>query len=186
MNILESIPKAGFALKYNDISVSDVVGNYPVTNSVGTINATRTQATWFSINLEQMLGEMYNKYEMFNLRLNCVSYQQQAAFGVAPFDRLIQFGVSGLAWENNNYNTLRKMLTNESVLGILNFQENVAVTEVFDNSFVATFRKQKTCNITIQLETLDGNVPALDAGEIFPRISWFFDIIPVELDKTKA
>lgn len=186
MNILESIPKAGFSLKYNDISVSDVVGNYPVTNSVGTINATRTQATWFSINLEHMLGDMYNKYDMFNLRLNCVSYQQQAAFGVAPFDRLIQFGVSGLAWENNNYNTVRKTLTNASILGILNFTQNVAATNVFDNSFVATFRKQKTCNITIQLETLDGGVPAMNAATLFPRISWFFDIIPVEVDKTKA
>lgn len=186
MNILESIPKAGFALKYNDISVSDVVGNYPVTNSVGTINATRTQATWYTINLENMLGEMYNKYDMFNLRLNCVSYQQQVAFGVAPFDRLIQFSVSGLPWENNNYNTIRKMLQNNSILGILNFQENVADAFVFDNSFVATFRKQKTVDITIQLQTLDGNLPALDAGEIFPRISWVFDVIPVEKDKTKA
>jgi hypothetical protein len=153
---------------------------------VGTINATRTQATWYTINLENMLGEMYNKYDMFNLRLNCVSYQQQAAYGVAPFDRLIQFSVSGLPWENNNYNTIRKMLQNNSILGILNFQENVADAFVFDNSFVATFRKQKTVDITIQLQTLDGNLPALDAGEIFPRISWFFDVIPVEKDKTKA
>jgi hypothetical protein len=154
MNILESIPKAGFALKYNDISVSDVVGNYPVTNSVGTINATRTEATWFSINLEQMLGDMYNKYDMFNLRLNCVSYQRQVAFGVGAFDRLIQFSVSGLAWENNNYNTVRKMLTSDSILGIIKFEEDTDDTQVFDNSFVATFRKQKTMNVKIQLQTL--------------------------------
>jgi len=186
MNILETIPKAGFALKYNDISVSDVVGNYPVTNSVGTINATRTQATWYSINLENMLGDLYNKYDMFNLRLNCLSYQQQAAFGVTPFDRLVQFAVSGLPWENNNYSTTRKVLTADTILGIANLVENVADTSVFDNSFVATFRKQKTCNITIQLQTLDGLAPQVDAGEIFPRISWFFDIIPVEVDKTKA
>lgn len=186
MNILEAIPKAGFALKYNDISVSDVVGNYPVTNSVGTINATRTEATWFSINFENMLGDMYNKYDMFNLRLNCVSYQQQAAFGVAPFDRLIQFAISGLPWENNNYSTTRKTLTNQSILGILNFEQNVAFTQVFDNSFVATFRKQKTCDIMIQLQTLDGLAPALNAATLFPRITWVFDIIPVEIDKTKA
>ena len=88
--------------------------------------------------------------------------------------------------ENNNYNTVRKTLTNESILGIVNFTQNVPTTEVFDNSFVATFRKQKTCNITIQLETLDGGVPAMNAATLFPRISWFFDIIPVEVDKTKA
>jgi hypothetical protein len=133
-----------------------------------------------------MLGDMYNKYDMFNLRLNCVSYQQQAAFGVVAFDRLIQFSMSGLAWENNNYNTIRKTLQNNSIIGIENFAENVTHTSVFDNSFIATFRKQKTCDITIQLQTLDGGIPALDAGEIFPRISWFFDIIPVEVDKTKA
>ena len=180
MNELVSLPKASFALKYNDISTSDTFGNYPVTNNVGTINATRTDATWYSINLEKILGDLYNKYEVFTIRLNTVSYQQTAAFGVAAFDRLVYFAVSGFDWSKNNYSISRKTLISSAILGCENFQQNITFTSSYENSFVATFRKQKTLDIRIQLLTLDGNAPALNANTQFPRISWFFDIFGVE------
>jgi hypothetical protein len=180
MNFVETIPKASFSLKYNDISTSDVVGNYPITNQVGQINATRTQAIWYSINLENIVGpEVYEKYELFNLRLNTVSYQQQAAFGVAPFDRLVYFSFSGPNWENNSYSITRKTLIAGAVLGVQNFIENKAHTDVYDNSFICTLRKQKTFDMQVQLLTLDGNAPTLNAGTLFPRISFFFDVLPV-------
>lgn len=180
MNELVSLPKASFALKYNDISTSDTFGNYPVTNNVGTINATRTDATWYSINLENIMGDLYNKYDVFTIRLNTISYQQQAAFGVANFDRLVYFAVSGFDWANNNYSISRKTLISSAILGCENFQQNITFTSSYENSFVATFRKQKTLDIRIQLLTLDGNAPALNANTQFPRISWFFDIFGVE------
>jgi hypothetical protein len=179
MASIESIPKASFSLKSNDISTSDVFGDYPVTNNVGTINAARTEITWYSVNFENILNGLYDKYDMFNLRLNSVSYTNQAAFGVAAFDRLTYFQVNDLPWENNSYSTTRKCNTNSTVLGAVNFAQGAANTIAFDNSFIATFRKQKTANITIQLLTLDGNPPALNAATQFPRISFYFDIIPV-------
>jgi len=178
MNEIVSLPKASFSLKYNDISTSDVFANYPVTNNVGTINATRTQATWYSLNLENILGDLYNQYDIFTLRLNTISYQQQAAFGVAAFDRLVYFSVSGLPWYNNNYSITRKTLVNSAVIGTNNFIQNICDTLSFENSYVATFRKQKTTDITIQLLCLDGTSPAMNAATQFPRISWFFDIFP--------
>ena len=179
MNFVETIPKASFSLKYNDISTSDVVGNYPVTNNVGQINATRTEATWYSINLENIVGpELYEKYELFNLRLNTVSYQQQASFGVAPFDRLVYFAFSGPNWENNSYSISRKTNIASAILGVENLQENTAIASVYDNTFVVTLRKQKTFDIKVQLLTLDGNAPTLNAGTLFPRISFFMDLIP--------
>ena len=178
MNFVETIPKASFSLKYNDISTSDVVGNYPVSNQVGQINATRTQAIWYSINLENIVGpDIYEKYELFNLRLNTVSYQQQATFGVDPFDRLVYFSFSGPNWENNSYSITRKTLIAGAVLGVQNFEQNVAETSVFENAFICTLRKQKTFDIQVQLLTLDGNAPSMNAGTLFPRISWFFDVI---------
>jgi hypothetical protein len=130
--------------------------------------------------LENILGDLYNKYEVFTIRLNTVSYQQQATFGVAPFDRLVYFAVSGFDWANNNYSISRKTLISSAILGCENFAQNVTFTSSYENSFVATFRKQKTLDIRIQLLTLDGNVPALNAATQFPRISWFFDIFGVE------
>jgi hypothetical protein len=179
MATIENVYKASFSLKSNDISTSDVFGDYPVTNGVGTINAARTSITWYSVNFENILNGLYKDYEVFNLRLNSVSYTNQAAFGVAAFDRLDYFKISGLPWENNSYSTTRKCNIAGTVLGAVNFQQGAANTIAFDNSFIATFRKQKTANITIDLLTLDGNAPALNANTQFPRISWYFDIIPV-------
>jgi hypothetical protein len=177
---IETTPKASFSLKFNDISTSDTFANYPVTNNVGTINATRTNATWYSINLENILGDLYNKYETFNLRLNTVSYQQTAAFGVNPYDRLVYFLISGPAWANNNYSITRKTNIAGAIMGLCNFTQNVATANIYENSFVCTFRKQKLLDINIQLLTLDGTAPAMNAATQFPRVSFFFDILPCE------
>ena len=179
MASIESCYNASFSLKSNDISISDVYANYPVTNTVGTINADRTSITWYSVNFRDILGaELYNQSEMFNLRLNTVSYTAQAGFGATAFDRLTYFQVSGPAWENNSYSTVKKCNTNSTVLGAVNFNLNTPTTQIFDNSFVATFRKQPTCDITINLLTMT-NSPPTTPGFSFPRISWYFDIVPV-------
>ena len=61
------IEKASFSLKTNDITVSNTFANYPITNVVGSVNATRTITTWNSVNFENILGDLYNRYELFNL-----------------------------------------------------------------------------------------------------------------------
>ena len=33
----------------------------------GTSNTTRTSTTWTNIDLRTLLGDMYNKYDMFNI-----------------------------------------------------------------------------------------------------------------------
>lgn len=181
MNEFITLPKASFALKYGDISVSDTFGDYPVTNNVGTINSTRTQVTWYSINLENILGDLYNQYEIFTLRLNSVSYQNQAAFGVNAYDRNVYFSISGPAWYNNNYSITKKTNIAGAILGAENFIQAESRVDIFNNSYVATFRKQPTMNITIQLLTLDGTVPAMNANTQFPRISFFFDVFGCKL-----
>lgn len=177
----ESSPKASFSLKYNDISTSDVVA--AVSNNVGEINAQRTDATWYSVSFRDICGDMWNKYEVFNLRLNSMSYQQTAAFGVAEFDRLVYFAMSGPAWENNNYSISRKTNIASSIIGMTDLQENIATALIFDTTFITSFRKQDACNIRIQLLTLDGQPPTLNAATNFPRISWFFDITGAEFAK---
>lgn len=180
MASIETVAKASFSLKSNDISTSDTFGNYPVTNQTGTINAQRTSITWYSVNIENILNGLYKDYDVFNLRLNSVSYTSQAGFGTAPFDRLNYFQISGLPWENNSYSSTRKCVTGNSVIGAVNFAISTPTTLTFDNSFIVTFRKQAVADITINLLTLDGNAPATPALSQWPRISFYFDIIPVE------
>jgi len=180
MASIESINKASFCLKSNDISTSDVFADYPVNNNVGTINALRTSITWYSVNLENILNGLYHDYDMFNIRLNSVSYTSSAGFGTTPFDRLNYFQISGLPWENNSYSTTRKCNTGSTVLGAVNFAVATPTTLLFDNTFIATFRRQQTANISINLLTLDGLIPTTIGNTQWPRISWYFDIIPIQ------
>ena len=89
-------PKASFSLKANDISLSDTFADYPITNNVGTINSTRTTMTWYSINFEDILGDLYKDYDLFNLRVRYISYTLTAAYGVTANDRSIVFKMDGL------------------------------------------------------------------------------------------
>ena len=43
--------------------------NATINNQIETITENRCNLTWKSINREQVLGEMYDKYETFNIHL---------------------------------------------------------------------------------------------------------------------
>jgi hypothetical protein len=175
-------PKASFALKCNDISLSDTFGNYPVTNNVGTINATRTSMTWYSINLENILGDLYSKYEFFNLRVKYVECVAQVAFGVTADDRAVYFNMSGLNWYNSNYDTARGCNVGTSIVASNTFSENTAAVVALDDSCIFTIRKQKTANITIDYLTVNNVAPNMNANTQFPRVAFYFDLTPVITD----
>lgn len=175
-------PKASFALKCNDISLSDTFGDYPVTNNVGSIDATRTNVTWYSVNLENILGDLYSKYEFFNLRVKYVEYVASAAFGVSADDRSVYFQMDGLNWYNSNYNTVRGCNVGTSIIGSNSFSENTAAVVALDDSCIFTIRKQKTANINIQYLTVNGTAPAMNANTQFPRVAFYFDLTPVITD----
>jgi hypothetical protein len=173
------IERASFSLKTNDITLSDTFADYPITNVVGTVNATRTITTWNSINFENILGTLYNKYELFNLRVRMVSYTQTLAFGVTADDRTITFQMDGLNWQGSNYNV--GTLNNSSVATLANatLTQNTGGIATFEESFILTFQKQKTANITISMLNANFVVPALNAATQMPRISFYFDVSPV-------
>ena len=71
----------------------------------GTSNASRTSTTWTNINLRSLLGDMYDKYDMFNLCLNTVATGTSANnFYATSSDMQVMIRVSGLPFINNTYN----------------------------------------------------------------------------------
>jgi len=178
-------PKASFALKLNDISLSDVVGNYPVTNNVGTINNIRTITTWYSINFEDILGDMYDKYEFFNLRLKTIQYNSQAGFATTADDRSLYFQMSGLNFCNSNYDTARGCNVGNTIIGS-NLFGFTALVVSFDDSFIITIRKQKSADITISYLNVNNVPPSTGAGTMFPRVAFYFDLSPIYTDIPKT
>lgn len=178
-------PKASFALKLNDISLSDTVGDYPLADMVGSINSIRTNITWYSINFENILGDMYSKYEFFNLRLKYFQHNAQAAFGTTANDRAVYFQMSGLNFCNSNYDTARGCNVGTTIIGQHILTTAASVTS-FDDSFIITIRKQKTADINISYLNANNTPPTTGAGTLFPRAAFYFDLTPVYTDIPKT
>ena len=54
--------------------MSQYLNSSSVLNTVsGVANAKRTSCTWSNIDLGMLLGDMYNKYDRFNLCLNTIA-----------------------------------------------------------------------------------------------------------------
>ena len=183
MTSIENTEVCNFVLNCSDISISDLSGNYPFINDVGSINYLRTEMTWFNINLRNIIGEkLFNKYEVFNLKLSAISNPNIAVFistGNFANDACVSFYISGLNWLNSSYNTVRGCNTGEVALGNTNLASGVSST-LFNNSFMATFSKTETANITIKYISCLGIPPRPNAnGNLFPRMAFYFTIIPV-------
>lgn len=171
--------KAHFALKSGDISLSDTFGDYPVTNLAGTNNATRTITTWYSVNFENILGDLYNRFELFNLKVKFFTFNSTAAYGVTSNDRSITFQMTGLNWIGSNYDVVRGCNTNSATFYLQLFTANTAATAAGVSEFVITFQKQKTANITISMLNALFVEPALNANTQMPRYAFYFDITPL-------
>lgn len=178
-------PKTSFALKLNDISLSDTAGNYPLSNHVGSINSIRTAITWYSIDFENILGDMYSKYDFFNLRLRMFQHNAQGAFGTTANDRSCYFQMGGLNFCNSNYDTARLCNVGNTIIGSHIFDGNASITS-FDDSFIITIRKQKSADITITYIDVENTPPTTGAGTLFPRASFYFDLTPLYTDIPKT
>jgi hypothetical protein len=171
--------RASFSIKSNDIAIQDTPGIFPITNLAGTINVNRTIHTWFSINLEDILGDLYNKHDVFNLRLKSLTNSSLNPYGVTPNDRGITFIMSGLNWVGSNYDVIRGCNTNGASIGCITLTQGIAANTLFEESFITTFYKQKTADLTISMLNANFLPPDMAAGTLMPRFAFYFDVFPV-------
>lgn len=175
------IPVVNFILRESDISASNTVGDYPLSNSKGSIDEFRTSITWNAVCIKNILGTLYDNYDLFNLEVLNIQYPTPTTlFGVSDDDRCIHFLMSGLDWVFNSYNTFTLNTTNEAIITNARFASQTAPSS-FGNfrRMRTTFRKCITTNITIDLYNVNDNVPDMNAGTIFPQLTFFFKITPV-------
>jgi hypothetical protein len=106
---MTSQEKALLVLKTSDLTFNQ-------TNSVGIANATGTQCTWNNINLRVLLGNLYDKYNRFNLSLN--TFTTGPLIGVvSDADTGTYITLSGLPFVNNTYSVKNASLNTEAILG---------------------------------------------------------------------
>jgi hypothetical protein len=146
-------------LKTTQINVSDydlLYYNNNVTSVYGSVSNNRTSFTWNNINLKTLLGDLFDKYDRFNINLNFVAGSQTGTTAETDLNnRMFLVKLSGLPF-TSSYNQPTKNNIGTVVLTAIQASEKANATWV--NNFLTpqfcTFTKQDIVNITIDLHTI--------------------------------
>ena len=152
--------------------------------TTSTNNSSRTSFTWNNIDLRMLLGDMYNKYDRFNLCLNTIASGISNNYLGSTADAQVLVRVSGLPWVNNTYNitTTSNNNTGTTVIASFLFVNNSQQTQYFYGSNMATFAKNSDiASITIDyIRVSDLATPAVQNGTTFPHVAFIFDIFGID------
>jgi len=153
------------------------------TNSFGTMNALGTEFLFTNISIKNILGELYDQYDTFNISLNSVTVANSALTYGAGAPQLIMFYMGGIPFKTSNtYSNLTRTSQTQSMVGSVQlpaFTANLGVMSYFDNTFVNTFNKfEDYTDITFSLRTPSGTlqVPA----NAYPQMVFNFTIVGVD------
>ncbi len=170
------LQNASLVLKSSDLSVG-------TSNQIGTANSTNTAFTWNNINLRTVLGDMYDRYDAFNLCLNTVSTGVAGTIGTINDDKNVIIKISGLPWLNQCYDVTRANNTQQTVIATFLFTGNQANTQYYYSNNIATFGKnQEQVNISIQYNRVSDDTPVQTVNN-FPNAIFIFDIIGIPKEK---
>jgi hypothetical protein len=150
-------------------------------------NTIKTAHQWTNINMRTLLGDMYDKYDIFNLCLNTIATSvSTTTFNKTTKDLQIIIRVSGLPFINNTYSiqTNNNCNTPYCTIGTFLFVSGNSTYQYFYGSNIATFGKnQDISNITIDyIRVSDLLQPEISSGYKFPDTTFIFDIFGIEKD----
>lgn len=153
------------------------------TTTFGTMNALATEMTFSNISMKNILGNLYDQYETFNISLNSVTIPQSAVTYGAVGSNLnnIMLFMDGLAFKaSNTYSNLTR--TSQTLAMVANFQLPTWVVNgtgdilYFNGTFVNTFSKyEEYIDITLSLRSPTGAVQ-VPAGP-YPLMVYNFTIV---------
>lgn len=146
----------------------------------GVVNDTARQSsfTW-AIDLRTLLGDMYNRYDRFNLILDGVSTLLVASdFGNTANDTMLNIIVSGLPFINQTYDTTKNLNTTRAILAPVRFIRNsVAIYDYSGNYYLTFGKSQEVCYITISLTRMDNN--PFSSPSPLPHCNYYFHIVGI-------
>jgi len=180
---------ASLLLNTFDISSSTNANTYynkTVDNQYGTISNNRCTLTWKNINMKNLLGEMYDKYETFNLKLYQITQSTTLFTGSAinNSNSLVDVRISGLPFINNGYNVVTKNNTNELYLTSFNLTVqnylNAGIV-VTSNLICLTFGKcTEFVNLTIDIKTTKEQIyPIITINNALGQFLFHFKIFGI-------
>jgi hypothetical protein len=152
-------------------------------NQYGSSDQYSLTQTWNNINLRILLGDMYDKYDLFNICLNTVTTGSAVSnTGISNDDRNVILKLSGLPFINQTYSVKQGCNTNVCHIGSFLFISNAVTTQYyFSNNFFTFGKSQESCNLTIQYSRAkDDTLPS--TVNIYPNMIFSFYIIGIPKD----
>lgn len=166
-------------LKHSDISTT--LTSATASSSNGSWSNGKQKTSW-NVNLKVLLGNLWNKYDTFLIRLNQVSYSSADFPATNNIDQQVVVTMSGLPFFNSTYNQATGLNNNKYQMLLLGIEKSRAVVNNYaPNVSVANFKKSSE-NVEITIELLratDGLAAAYGAVDKFPHMCYSFDIIPI-------
>jgi hypothetical protein len=152
---MQTVECAIFNLNTCDIDSANVGDVY---NQYGSTNALKNDTTWNNVSLKTILGDMYEKYDSFNVKFSGLMYQAIAAPSPTANEKQLRINIAGLPFNNCTYNT--SMNCNTNVYCPAAFILGTAATNANYTDLVFTIEKPPAiCNIRIYLTTMSNTVP---------------------------
>lgn len=176
---MESI-QSGILILYSSLLVAGT------TNKYGTANANNTDLIFTNINLKEILGSNYYRYEKFNLILNSIVMPAALALP-APNDGNVLIYITGLPFDTGaTYSTVSQKTTSISYIGSVRMLGATGGVITYPPTFFTTILKpQDTNDIIISLRgaiatlTTTGATFLLNPAYIYPQMVFTFSIVPV-------
>jgi hypothetical protein len=181
---MSNLQIASLVLRSSDLTLG-------ASNQYGTCDAARVTQTWNNINLRTLLGDMYDKYDLFNICLNTITTASCAVqYGNSVDDRNVILKLSGLPFVNQTYSVKQGCNTISCPIASFLFPTFIATgvtaTQYFYSNNCYTFGKsQQSCNLTLQYgRVIDDALPLATANtnKEFPQVVLIFDIVGVSKD----
>jgi len=151
-----------FCLKTTSINASTVFADYlntTISTPTGVITNNRNTMTWFNVNLRNLLGPMYDKYNAFNLCLNSYAMSSSGTSTILNDNATLHIYLSGLSFLSND-NQSTGVSNNNVILRQLKLPVGASVTDnqTFTDKVYFTFLKNcDNVNLTIELKTVVTN-----------------------------
>lgn len=165
-------------LRHSDISTT--TSTQTVDNNVGGWSNYK-QTTYWYVNLKSLLGEDYDKYDKYCIRLN------QANFASANYPTSTSTDInwisymSGLNWVNSSYNCVTQNNSNKAPLGLFYIPASTNLSFSFNNFNLTNFFRKGDNLVRIQIEhfkVTDGTIIGSTTG--LPHSVYSFDVFGVK------
>jgi hypothetical protein len=135
--------------------------------------------TWNNIDLRQVLGDMYDRYELF--KLTFIQLEISGLTGFTTQDEgLLFLNITGLEWENCSYNYATNTQEPTARCAIIFMADGTQTSQPPYTTMGLTFRKNKPlCNIRLNY-TKTTNGIALSNKSLPVQQGFHFVITPIE------